>query len=158
MFGGCMSSLLHYAAAGSPAVCLESLEDERVIRAILNGAANAPGLDRANIFVASSTGSYNARSGERLPQTGYPAAIAAVCQHENSCLVMLDWQHVARNAAAYRTLRDALPALRAQGSMVVLVAPAWSLPPELEREVPVIPWALPTREELRQAMAIVAEA
>jgi len=148
--------LMYYAAAGYPAVAVETVEEERLIAALKDGIATPPGETRGAMIVASATGVVDLVTGQRS-QPGYPAAIATAAQRENSLLVFLDWQHVSRNAGAYRVLRDALPTLRAHGSMVILVAPAWALPAELEHEVPVVRWSLPSREELGAAVAVVAQ-
>lgn len=148
--------LLYYAAAGYPAVAVETVEEERLIAAIRDGLATPPDTQRNTMLVASATGVVDLLTGERTPPS-YPAAIASATQKDNALVIFLDWQHVGRNAGAYRALRDALPMLRARGSMVVLVAPSWSLPAELEHEVPVIRWALPTRDELQDAVEVVAK-
>lgn len=148
--------LMFYRAAGYPAIAVESVEEERLIAALRNGLATPPGMESGTMLVASATGVVDQTTGQRSAP-GYPAAIATAAQKENSLLVFLDWQHVSRNAGAYRVLRDALPTLRAQGSMVILVAPAWALPAELEHEIPVVRWSLPTREELGAAVAVVAQ-
>ena len=149
------ASVRHYAAAGYPAIAIESVEEERVVAALFDGAADAPGLARGACIVASATGAKHAYGAPI--QGGYPAAIAEARSRECALLVLLDWQHLAKNAGAYRVLRDALPELRARGSLVVLIAPRWELPPELAREVPVIEWRLPSREELTAAVRVVAE-
>lgn len=150
------ASIRHYAAAGYPAIAIETVEEERVMAALFSGEADVPGLTRRTVVVASATGAKRHPSNEVIPG-GFPAAIADVKAREDSLLVLLDWQHIAKNAGAYRVLRDALPELRARGSLVVMLAPRWELPAELVREVPVVEWALPSREELGAAVREVAE-
>lgn len=147
--------LMYYAAAGYPAVAVETVEEERLIAALKEGLATPPGLQRTTMVLASATRTADLMTGQ-LTAPSFPNAIATATMRENALLVLLDWQHVARNSGAYRALRDALPLLRAQGSMVVIVAPSWTLPPELEHEIPVVRWGLPTREQLTSAMEVVA--
>ena len=147
--------LRHYAAAGYGAVAVETVEEERFIEAVKShGIAGT----RQSIQVISASGLRDLARPGTPQQSSYVDAFDSAAKREGACLIVLDAQHVLRNAPIYRRLRDALPALRSRGSMVVLVAPRWALPAELEREVPVIRWALPTRDQLASALGVVAEA
>lgn len=46
------------------------------------------------------------------------------------------------------------PAAKAAGALILLVAPSWQLLEELRHEIPVISWALPTREQLGAALDV----
>lgn len=139
----------HYAAAGYGAVAVETVEEERVSQSVREMHP------WGQVVEVSATGAK--RNGERL-DGGFPAAFAAA-KGNGSLLVVRDWQHICKNAPAYRSLRDVLPALRSGGCFGLLLAPSWGeLPAELVREVPVVSWPLPDRETLRRAVAVVAEA
>jgi SpoVK/Ycf46/Vps4 family AAA+-type ATPase len=71
--------------------------------------------------------------------------------------MVLDYQHIIRNAGAYRALKNAFSSLKDLGSMLVLVAPAWQLPVELQHDLPIMQFDLPTREQLQMALHTVAE-
>lgn len=145
-------TLKAYAAAGYPAVAVETCEEERLTAAIL---AELP--DHTVWMVSAVGGLRDARTGEALDAAGYSGAFAAAAGRDAIALVVLDYHHLAKNAGQYRPLRDAMPALRSRGSLAILIAPAWSLPAELAHEVPVIQWALPTRAELRAALDVCSE-
>jgi hypothetical protein len=87
----------------------------------------------------------------------YPKAFAFCASHPGSVLLVFDLQTLVKNAGIYRSLKDCFPALKANGSMVVLVAPVWSLPAELAHDLPVLQFALPTREELGAALGVVVK-
>jgi SpoVK/Ycf46/Vps4 family AAA+-type ATPase len=56
-----------------------------------------------------------------------------------------------------QAIQNNLPAYKAKGITLVLVAPDADLPPELEREVVVLDFPLPTREELKGILAGLEE-
>ena len=149
-----MPFLTPYVRAAYPAVAVETVEEERFLGTLLSELEGRPVLT-----VAADQKLRDAREGGVVdPACPYPKAFQHVAQREDHVLVVFDFQHVVQNPAAYRALKQCFSALKARGSIVVLVAPAWKLPPELEHDVPVLQWRLPTREELRQALDLVAEA
>jgi len=151
------TEIRHYAAAGYAAVAIETVEEERFTAALFAGLATPPGSEWSAVYLVSASGLRKLPGGEAA-QTSYPEAFALAAASDRVALIVLDAQHVLRNAPLYRRLRDALPALRSRGSLVFLVAPRWTLPAELEREVPVLRWALPTRDQLASALDTVANA
>jgi ATP-dependent 26S proteasome regulatory subunit len=149
-----MCILQKYAAAAYPAVAVETVEEERLQAHLL---AEFP--DRAIFSIAAVGGLKDVRRGAVVdPAAQFTKAFVAVAQKENAILIVYDFQHIVHNAPAYRSLKDVLPALKARGSMIILVAPAWRLPAELEHDIPVIQFPLPTREELRAALEVVTSA
>ncbi|MFZ5451498.1 MAG: hypothetical protein ACOZF2_06465 [Thermodesulfobacteriota bacterium] len=56
-----------------------------------------------------------------------------------------------------QAIQNNLPAYKAKGITLVMVSPDAKLPPELEREVVVLDFPLPTREELRGILAGLEE-
>ena len=59
----------------------------------------------------------------------------------------------------YRSLKDRLPALKglSPSSMIVLCGPSWKLPAELQHEIPVLQFDLPSRDQLATALQVVAK-
>jgi hypothetical protein len=144
-----------YRAAGYPAVAIQTVEEERLATALLAELpASTPVLG-----IAAVGGLRDARTGAVLDRAAtFAAAVARAAATTDAVLLAYDQQHAVRNPGVYRALRDALPALRARGAIVILIAPAWVLPPELEHEVPVCDWDLPTRAQLRAALDVCAQA
>jgi MoxR-like ATPase len=143
--------LKHYVNAAFPAVAVTTAEEERFIAQTLEEFP-----DRAAFVVSAAGQLRDARTGAVADgQCAFGKAFAFIAQKEESFLFVLDFQHVVRNAPAYRALKDVLPTLKAKGSMIVLIAPSWQLPPELEHDVPVLDFPLPTREELFSTLEFV---
>jgi ATP-dependent 26S proteasome regulatory subunit len=146
--------LKKYAAAAYPAVAVETVEEERFQAHLLEEFP-----DRAIFAIAAIGGLRDIRRGAVVdPAAQFAKAFAIVSQKENTLLIVYDFQHIVHNAPAYRSLKDVLLALKARGSMIILIAPAWRLPAELEHDIPVVQFALPTREELRTALEVVTSA
>jgi hypothetical protein len=143
-----------YNDAGFPAVAIATAEEERLQRLI---AEDLP--PESKVCSISSTGGLrDVRSGQLLDdKADYRKAFSWAGKAKDNILICYDFQHVIRNAGAYRALKDQFPAMKANGSMVVLVAPAWSLPLELEHDLPVLELPLPTREQLGYALRTCCE-
>ena len=144
------ATLLHYKAAGYPAVAIATADEDRAIGSILTDFPKS-----LVMRVASMGGITNARDGSAIDEkAAYPAAFARCSGRENNVLIVLDFQHIIKNAGAYRTLRDALPLVKSRGALIVLIAPSWTLPAELEHDMPVINDALPSRDEINAALEV----
>jgi hypothetical protein len=135
--------------AGYPALAVQTVEEERLCAALIVA------IDAPIWRIAAVGGLRDLRSGASIDDRAtYASAFARASQQRDVVLVVVDYQHVVRNAGAYRPLRDALGPSKAVGAMILLVAPAWQLPQELAHEVPVISWALPARAQLRAALDV----
>lgn len=145
-------NLLHYKRAAFPCVAVETVEDERLLRNVL-------AMKDTPVYAISAIGGLrDCRAGEVVnKQAQFPQAFAHAAANPGVVLVVYDFQHVVRNPGAYRSLKDSFAALKDGGSLVVLVAPAWSLPAELSHDIPVLQFDLPTREHLSRALQVVAE-
>lgn len=166
-------NLRSYMEAATPAVAIATLDEDFAISQILNQFSGEPEDQKPVIFMIAGSGGlrqYRSRPGAdgRTPEhywetvnptAQYLAAFANAARQKplddagditepDEVLIVLDWQHLVHNAMQYRPFRDSFPALKQNRSMVCLVAPSWKLPPELERDVPVIELPLPSREEL----------
>ncbi|MBI4090860.1 MAG: AAA family ATPase [Candidatus Komeilibacteria bacterium] len=141
-------NLKHYAAAGYPAVCVQSSDEDRVISSVL-----AAFPKRVVMRIATAGGLTNARDNSVIDdKASYPAGFARACSMPNSVVIVLDYQHFIKQPGPYRVLRDFLPRVKQANSMLVFVAPSWSLPAELEHDVPIMHDSLPTRDELSAAL------
>ncbi|HTA46394.1 MAG TPA: AAA family ATPase [Bryobacteraceae bacterium] len=151
-----MSTLSSYANAGYPAVAIATTDEDR---SISNLVAEFRGREIWRI--AAKGGLTNVRENNKVIdlQGGYSSAFATLAKTEADAaappvLVVLDYQHVIKNAAAYRELRDTLVKTKPLGTLIVLIAPQWQFPAELSHDIPVIFDTLPTREELSAALDI----
>lgn len=147
-------SFHHYAASGFPAICVSTSDEDRAIAQIVETFA-----DRQIFRIAGYGGLRDAKTGNVIDDKyGYPQAIARAASTRDCIVIMLDFQQTLGNphhgnyTQAYRMFRDALPAVKAKGSILILLAPAWKLPAEIEHDVAVMSDTLPTRTELRSAL------
>jgi hypothetical protein len=164
-------NLLPYALAAYPAIALASLDEDRAVSQILTEFAGRAvsiiaatgGLRSVRFPTAEELEQNNNLLATRLvyepidPMAQYVQAFSKASESEDAILIVLDWQHIARNAGAYRGLRQRFSALKMAGSMIILVAPSWNLPPEISTDIPVIDLPLPNREELSAALDICAQ-
>lgn len=145
--------LTSYIQAAFPAVAVSTVEEERFIQHVLNEFPTVKVLS-----ISGAGGLKDARVGTTLDgNASFADAFRQIASLDQGILVVSDWQHIARNAIAYRSLKDRFSELKARGCCIVLLAPNWHLPLELEHDVPVIEWKLPTRFELKAALDAVAE-
>lgn len=148
-----MNPIRPYVAAAFPAVAVTTHEEDRFTRSVVDTFPN-----RQVVTIAASGGLRDARTGQPLePSMSYNNALAWLAEQPDSILIVLDFQHVIRNAGAYRALKTGFAAYKRLGSIVVLVAPAWTLPAELARDLPVLEFRLPSREQLAAALGAVTE-
>lgn len=156
----------HYRA-GSGAVLIETREEARFLREAL---AELPrNADIAKVSAPSGQ-LLNARDGKEIKA---PAGLIAAYQWAfagpGRVLIVYDF-HVLINAPGHwRALIEALPRLRSPqrcnpergdfASLVVFLAPAWELESKnpLRGSLPVIPFALPSRESLRTVAAALRD-
>jgi len=168
-----MSTTQHisqYARSGYPAVAIATSDEDRAVGAVL-GAMPEPAKGKQRFFwkIAASGGlqEFQTTGANTQPRQwvtvgktdGYTAALAKITTApESSCLILLDFQHVIKTPAMYRALRDSLLLVKAIGTMIVMIAPSWTIPSELEHDLPVINEALPTRDELNGPLNVIVNA
>ena len=152
-------TLKHYAAAGYPAVCVASSDEDRVISAVTSTFPK-----RTVLRIAAMGGLVDVRTGMPADEkAGYLQAFGRAASVENTVLIVLDFQHnfesgkISHTAQAYRMLRDMLPRIKQANNMLVLIAPQWQLPAEIEHDVPVMTDSLPTRAELSEALKMCTD-
>lgn len=143
-----------YQAAGYPAVAILTEDEERTIAVVLSDSEKAQ-----NVFCIGAVGGLRDLRTSKVidEQCVYQKAFARLSSSEDTVLVVQDYRHIIRNAAAYRMLKNIFPACKARGSMVVLLGPVWEMPDEIKHDVPIISSPLPSRSELRKSLETVVE-
>jgi SpoVK/Ycf46/Vps4 family AAA+-type ATPase len=116
-----------------------------------------------NLFPWSCTeGITNAETGEKeYPDTENPIAMLDKAQElkPNSILFLRDFHIMMdeKNPVLYRMLRDRLAEFKASSRTIIIVGCRLVLPPELEKEITVIDFALPDRNQLLEVLTNVAD-
>lgn len=145
--------LASYFDAGYPVVAVETCEEQR----LLEDCKERWGKNK--IFsIAASGGLRDENSGKVIEATSnFSKSFGHLTQTRESFLVVFDFQHMINSASAYRPLLQVLSECKSRGSMIILVAPTWNIPPELKHEVPVLSLPLPSPEELEIPLKTVTE-
>lgn len=142
-----------YFGAAFAAVAVETVEEDRFVQSLLR---EFPA--KSVLSISATGGLQDLRTRTTVDaEASFAKAFEIVAGHPDTLLVVLDWQHLARNAGAYRALKNHFGDLKANGCCAVLVAPTWSLPQELEHDVPILQWHLPDRQQLLEALMVVAD-
>ncbi|NLI01328.1 MAG: AAA family ATPase [Chthonomonadales bacterium] len=102
------------------------------------------------LHVWTITHGFGAGTGQRDPATRDPlAALEHVATSPDQAIFLLkDFHAYIADASVTRRLRDLTPILKNSYKNLVLLAPILKLPADLEKEVTVVDFALPTYEEL----------
>ena len=130
--------------AGWRLLAFESFEEERAI-SLLEKVAE--GCDRATLRWTVAGGLAGSQQGAESLDAG----LRAIAEIEKPTLfILLDAHRWLGDAVTVRRLRDMLPSLAARKQCVVMLGPAFDLPPELVREAGLASLPLPTAPELRQ--------
>jgi hypothetical protein len=141
---------LDYANGGFPAIAIATQDENRAMSSV--ASALSSGGYKTNLWIISATGGLrDLRTKAAIdPAASYAVAFDRTANTPKTLLIVLDFQHVIKNAPMYRALLNALPRCKSNGveSMIALFAPSWNLPAEIKNSIPVLSDPLPSREEL----------
>ena len=145
--------------ARTPILWIRSLEEERV-EALLEQAAQRLGgrtLLRWD-FIEGLGGAPN-RSGEaaRNPMAAL-ACLDPLPPEQAAMLVLRDFHRYCEDAGVCRRLRNLAASLRQAPRTLVITAPDWSIPRELEDSITLLDLPLPAAEEIRTLLSTIANA
>ena len=145
--------------ARTPILWIRSLEEERV-ETLLEQAAQRLGgrtLLRWD-FIDGLSGAPN-RSGEaaRNPMAAL-ACLDPLPPEQGALLVLRDFHRYCEDAGVCRRLRNLAASLRQAPRTLVITAPDWSIPRELEDSITLLDLPLPAAEEIRRLLSTIANA
>jgi AAA+ superfamily predicted ATPase len=145
--------------ARTPILWVRSLEEERVER-LLEQAARRLG-HRTLLswdFIAGLSGAPN-RAGEaaRNPLAAL-SCLDPLPAEQGAILLLRDFHRYCEDAGICRRLRNLATALRQAPRTLVISAPAWQLPPDLDDCVTVLELPLPDAGEIGQLLGAIAQA
>lgn len=146
--------LASYFDAGYPVVAVETSEEQRLLEDFKTK------WPENKVFSIAASGGLRDESGGKVVDnaSNFSKAFGHISQLKESFLIVFDFQHTIHSAAAYRPLLQNLSSCKQRGSMIVLVAPSWSVPAELKHEVPVLNVPLPSADELLEPLETVINA
>ncbi len=145
--------------ARTPILWIRSLEEERV-ETLLEQAAQRLGgrtLLRWD-FIDGLSGAPN-RSGEaaRNPMAAL-ACLDSLPPEQGVLLVLRDFHRYCEDAGVCRRLRNLAASLRQAPRTLVITAPDWSIPRELEDSITLLDLPLPAADEIRRLLSTIASA
>jgi len=145
--------------ARTPILWIRSLEEERV-EGLLEQAAQRLGnrpLLRWD-FVDGLRGAPN-REGEaaRNPMAAL-ATLDPLPANQEAILLLRDFHRYCEDAGICRRLRNLARELRQAARTVVITAPSWQLPAELDDSVTLLELPLPDAQEIGQVLSAIAQA
>jgi hypothetical protein len=156
-----MNPILSHFRAGSGAVLVETREESRFLRQLLDDIPR----DTSVMTIAAPSGALKcARTGRvEKDSGGLVGAYQWAADGIGRMVVVFDYHMLINNPGHWRSLMESLPRLRCPkgardtdpASLMVFLAPGWELSPQnpLRGSIPVIPFDLPDRESLRAAAA-----
>ena len=159
MSAGWLEQLDLLIRARTPILWIRSLEEQRV-EALLEQAARTLG-DRLLLrwdFIDGLSGAPN-RGGEaaRNPMAAL-GCLDALPSDQGAILVLRDFHRYTEDAGICRRLRNLAQALRSRPHTLVITAPDWRLPLELDDAVVQLDLPLPDPGEIGQLLAAIASA
>ena len=145
--------------ARTPILWIRSLEEERVDGLLEQAAQRLGGRTLLRWdFIDGLSGAPN-RSGEatRNPMAAL-ACLDALPPEQGALLVLRDFHRYCEDAGVCRRLRNLASSLRQAPRTLVITAPDWAIPRELEDSITLLDLPLPDAEEIRQLLSTIAGA
>ena len=145
--------------ARTPILWIRSLEEERVDGLLEQAAQRLGGRTLLRWdFIDGLSGAPN-RSGEatRNPMAAL-ACLDPLPPDQGALLVLRDFHRYCEDAGVCRRLRNLASSLRQAPRTLVITAPDWAIPRELEDSITLLDLPLPGAEEIRQLLSTIAGA
>ena len=143
----------------TPILWLRTLEEERAERLLEQTALRLGGRTLLRWdFVAGLQGAPN-RQGEaaRNPMAALDA-LAALPPDQGAILLLRDFHRYAEDGGICRRLRNLASSLRQRPHTLVITAPDWPVPRELEEDLCLVDLPLPEAGEIRNLLSSIAQA
>lgn len=145
--------IINYIRAGYPGLYLVSHEEQRV-EAELKAIAESL---KFHLFAwSATTGLIDTANGHGSEELNDPLeVISALAELEENTLVLLRDFHLfleEGNPVLVRALKDLLLMAKTQGKVLLILGCRKVLPPELEREICLVEFALPDKEQLGRVL------
>jgi AAA+ superfamily predicted ATPase len=152
------SKLVNYVKAGFPGLYIVSPEEQRVELVMMEVAKET----KFKLFWWSVTdGILNSEGKEEVPESGDPFTMLDHLEGlgENVIILLRDFHLFLAepNPILFRKLRDNLSSAKTANRVIVIIGCSLKLPAELEKEITVVEYGLPDREQLRHVLEEVAK-
>lgn len=142
-----------YIKAGYPVLWTQTHEENRVID---DFAAQMPQYQAFSWDIVN--GLQNIRKGVSVRMDDPVAPLTKIQEMDSGVLLFLkDYHEFVRSPEVKRTIRNLVDHLKATSKHLIIVSPVVKVPVELEKEVTVVPFALPTFSELKRVAENLVE-
>ena len=142
-----------YLKAGYPALLVRTHEPERFIGAALNGAAGRTSYQWDVVRGYRELGN----GADWVECDPYDLPNTAATMAERAVWFLRNYHFWLTEPAVIQAIQNNLPVYKTKGITLVIVSPDAKLPLELEREVVVLDFPLPSRDELKTILAGLVE-
>lgn len=146
--------MIDYLKAGYPCLWVQTHEEGRAISVL---SQEAQGYNIYSWDIVAGLKDHATGQARPMPDPIKPLQ-AVPTLPESSVLFLLDFHKFISAVEVYRTLKGLIPVMKATDRHIVIVSPVLSIPVELEKDITVLPFQLPTVSELIEtARRIVSE-
>ncbi len=151
------SKIINHIRAGYPGLYLVSSEEQRV-EAEMHQVAQE--LNYSLHFWSVVDGLVDSKNGQSKPANDPLEALVAIQDLKEKTIILLRDFHLFLqdpNPILVRQFKDVLQRAKTQNKTLIILGCRLCLPPELERELTVIEFALPGKQELRTVLSGIME-
>lgn len=143
-----------YLRAGYPLLWVQTHEEQRAISVL---SQEAQGYNIYSWDIVSGLHDHQTGQARQMPDPLKPLQ-AVPTLPEGAILFLLDYHKFISAVEVFRTIKNLIPILKATDRHLVIISPVLSIPVELEKDIVVLPFQLPTVQELLEvAMRIVQD-
>jgi len=144
----------NYLKAGYPVLWVQTHEEARAIASL---SQEAEGYHIYSWDIVAGLKDHATGQARQMPDPLKPLQTAPTLP-ESSILFLLDFHKFISSVEVFRTMKNLIPILKATDRHLVIVSPVLSIPVELEKDITVLNFHLPTVAELLEtASRIVSE-
>lgn len=149
-----MANFMSYIKAGYPAVWIHTHEEQRAIRRL---SEEAEGYSIYSWDILTGLTDHRTGQARQMPDPIKPI-LSATTLPESSILFLKDFHKFISSIEVFRAIKNVIPTLKSTDRHLVFVSPVIQVPVELEKDIVVLPFALPTISELLEtAKQILAD-
>lgn len=145
-----------HLAARCPLLYLVSYEEERVLRRLTPMARSL--FDKTYLWsISAGLSEFGGKPMDEKYRGPYEALQFIEANTSRALFVLLDFHPYVQEAKVTRKLRDLIRSLQSSGSSLIMLAPRLVLPPELEKDIAVIDYPLPDKQDMKALLGTIEQ-
>jgi AAA+ superfamily predicted ATPase len=152
-----MKELQYYLKAGFPAIWIKTWEESRAIEEIACIAKGESPTDSLELKVWSITKGFVDYTTKQADGAEDPfVALNSIEEGtELTIYTLLNFHFFLENPLVLQKIKDLIPHCKQKGKHMIFISPKVTLPVEIEKEITVINFELPSREDLEHPLDII---